>query len=95
VGQLLDTAHRSARDDYDISCREVEALVEAARSVPGTVGARLTGAGWGGCIVALVQEAAASEFGEAVPNEYRDRTGLSCSVFACRAGGAAGYLATL
>lgn len=92
VGRLLRQAHASARDDYEISCDELEVLVEAAQAVPGTVGARLTGAGWGGCIVALVHREAAKDFQTAVTRRYRERTGRDAHVFACRAGGGAGLV---
>ena len=92
VGHLLDEAHASARDDYDISCPELEALVEAARAIEGTAGARLTGAGWGGCIVALVHEDAVSDFEAQVSRRYRKITGREPTIFACRAGGGAGYV---
>jgi galactokinase len=89
VGRLLDQAHASARDDYDISCPELEALVQAARAVEGTAGARLTGAGWGGCVVALVCQEAVSDFETEVPRRYREQTGREPNIFACRAGGGA------
>jgi galactokinase len=89
VGRLLDEAHASARDDYDISCAELEVLVEAARAVAGVVGARLTGAGWGGCIVALVQASSVSAFEIEVARRYRARTGIDPTIFACTAGGGA------
>jgi galactokinase len=95
VGRLLDEAHASARDDYDISCAELEALVEAARGVAGTLGARLTGAGWGGCIVALVHRDAVEEFTAHVADRYRAATGRAATIFACRAGGGAGLVAVL
>jgi len=56
-GRLLGEAHASARDDYEISTPEIEALVRLANAAPGTVGARLTGAGWGGCIVPKMNNA--------------------------------------
>jgi galactokinase len=86
VGRLLNQAHASARDDYDISCPELEALVEAARAVEGTLGARLTGAGWGGCIVALVHQDAVPEFKTQVSHRYRQATGRTPHIFACSAG---------
>lgn len=92
VGRLLSEAHASARDDYDISCPELEALVEAARAVEGTIGARLTGAGWGGCIVALVRQEAVPDFEAEVPRRYREQTGREPTIFACRARGGAGFL---
>ena len=92
VGRLLNEAHASARDDYSISCPELEALVEAARAVEGTVGARLTGAGWGGCIVALVRQEAVADFEAQVSRRYREQTGRETTIFACRAGGGAGQI---
>ncbi len=90
LGRLMDEAHASARDDYDISVPEIEVLVEAARAHPGTLGARLTGAGWGGCIVALVERDAAPSFGEAVTEAYRRQTGGVARVFHCVPGPGAG-----
>jgi len=89
VGHLLNQAHASARDDYDVSCPELETLVEAARAVAGTVGARLTGAGWGGCIVALVRQEAVPDFEAQVSRRYREQSGRETSIFACSAGGGA------
>lgn len=92
LGRLLDQAHASARDDYEISCPELESLVQAAREVPGVVGARLTGAGWGGCIVALVPHGAISDFELYVSKCYHAKTGLTPAIFACRAGPGAGEI---
>jgi galactokinase len=64
-------------------------LVEAARAVEGTAGARLTGAGWGGCIVALVHQDAVSDFEARVSRRYREAIGREPRIFACRAGGGA------
>jgi len=88
AGRLLNQAHASACDDYDISCPELETLVEAARAVEGTLGARLTGAGWGGCIVALVHQDAVPEFETQVSRRYRQATGRPRHIFSCRAGAA-------
>jgi len=93
VGQLLNEAHASARDDYNISCPELEAMAEAARSVDGTAGARLTGAGWGGCVVALVHEDAVDAFQEQVAREYKARTGREPTIFASPASPGAGVVA--
>jgi galactokinase len=90
LGKLLDGAHASARDDYEISCPELEVLVGAAREVDGVAGARLTGAGWGGCIVALVHADAVPAFQAHVAERYRAETGLTPAVFDCRAGPGAG-----
>jgi galactokinase len=95
VGRLLDEAHTSARDDYEISCPELEVLVEAARAVEGTAGARLTGAGWGGCIVALVHQQAVAGFEAQVSRRYREATGREAAIFACSAGGGAELVFTV
>jgi galactokinase len=92
VGRLLDEAHASARDDYEVSCPELECLVAAAREVDGVAGARLTGAGWGGCIVALVHADAASAFEAHLGDCYRSRVGREAAIFACCAGPGAGLV---
>lgn len=89
-GRLMAEAHASARDDYEISTPEIEALVHLATSIPGTLGARLTGAGWGGCIVALVQQERAQAFGEALVPAYHRETGREAHVFVCRSAAGAG-----
>ena len=90
LGRLLNDAHASARDGYGVSCLELESLVRAAREVDGVLGARLTGAGWGGCIVALVPADSVLEFEDHVRARYQAETGRSAAVFACRAGPGAG-----
>lgn len=92
LGRLLNEAHISARDDYDISCPELETLVTAAREVDGVTGARLTGAGWGGCIIALVPTPAVPAFETHVSQRYHADTGLTPTIFACRAAPAAGLV---
>jgi galactokinase len=89
-GRLLNQAHASARDDYEISCPELESLVKTACEVDGVVGARLTGAGWGGCIVAIVKDQAVETFKAHVQSQYPARTGKSTSVFSCRSAPGAG-----
>ncbi len=56
AGAAMNESHRSLRDDYEVSCRELDALVETLRAVPGVCGARMTGGGFGGCVLALVAE---------------------------------------
>lgn len=94
AGALLNEAHASARDDYSVSCPELEAMVDAALSVEGTLGARLTGAGWGGCIVALVREDAVEAFGEKVAQKYQASTGREATIFDTPASGGAGLVGT-
>lgn len=90
LGRLLNQAHASARDDYEISCPELEVLVEAAREVEGVAGARLTGAGWGGCIVAMVHRDAAHNLKAHLKEQYEARTRRTTEVFTCRAAPGAG-----
>jgi galactokinase len=93
LGRLLDAAHASMRDDYAASCPEADRLAEIARAAPGCLGARLTGAGWGGCVVALVEADAAEAFCQQVAVGYRRATGLETAPFVCRSGEGAGLVA--
>jgi galactokinase len=95
LGQQMNLAHDSARDDYEVSCVELETLVAASRAVAGTVGARLTGAGWGGCIVALVGAAEAIPFEGLVADAYEAATGIRPDTFICCPGEGAGWVADL
>jgi galactokinase len=71
VGALMDASHRSLRDDFEVSSPALNQIVEIARRQPGCVGARMTGAGFGGCAVALVEADAAAAFTARVEAEYR------------------------
>jgi galactokinase len=90
LGRLLNEAHASARDDYEISCPELEVLVDAACEVDGVVGARLTGAGLGGCIVAVVHRDAVSDFEAYVSRQFQAQMGRETTIFACQSGPGAG-----
>ncbi|HEX6694556.1 MAG TPA: galactokinase [Longimicrobiales bacterium] len=85
LGDLLSQSHETLRDDYDVSTPEIDALVDIARAIPGVLGSRLTGAGFGGCTVSVVEEDAVDEFLERVPAEYRARTGREAQPHVCRA----------
>jgi galactokinase len=85
IGQLMNASHESLRDDYEVSCRELDILVEAARSVSGVAGARMTGAGFGGCTVNLVQRESLDRFHSTVTREYTAATGLTPDVFVVEA----------
>lgn len=89
-GQLMDDCHASLRDLYQVSCPELEAMAAIARGLPGCFGARLTGAGFGGCTVNLVDEEAAVTFAEALSSGYTQETGLRPEVYVCRAADGAG-----
>jgi galactokinase len=84
-GKLMNGSHKSLRDDYEVSSRELDVLVEIARRQPGVFGARMTGAGFGGCTVNLVERAAAEEFAKAVQEGYQQALGLHAEIYVCQA----------
>ena len=84
-GRLMDESHRSLRDDYEVSCAELDAMVEAAWEADGCIGARLTGAGFGGCAVALVAGDRLEAFIDEVSRAYEQRTGHVGHLYATRA----------
>jgi len=84
-GELMNASHVSLRDDYEVSCRELDTLVELAWRQPGTVGARMTGAGFGGCTVNLVRAGAAEAFARAVTQGYQQALGLKAEIYVCQA----------
>ncbi len=81
IGPILRAGHESLRDAYEVSSPELDALVEIAVAVPGVIGARMTGAGFGGCTINLVQPAAIDDLREAVMARYPARTGRTPTVF--------------
>jgi galactokinase len=84
LGRLMNESHESLRDDYEVSCPELDEMVAAARAQEGLLGARLTGAGFGGCTVNLVRSDCLEGFAAAVSRDYRARTGLAPSTIVCR-----------
>ncbi|MCG3142634.1 MAG: Galactokinase [Anaerolineae bacterium] len=92
LGALLNESQTSLRDDYEASSPELDVMVELARRQPGCYGSRLTGAGWGGATVNLVQTAAANRFVAAVTRAYRAATGIEPWVAPVRAAPGAGWL---
>jgi galactokinase len=84
-GELMNASHESLRDDYEVSSQELDTLVELARKQPGVLGARMTGAGFGGCTVNLVRADAAESFAQAVANGYKETLGLKAEVYICQA----------
>ena len=84
VGRLMNESHESLKNDYQVSSAELDALVEAQRAIPGVVGARLTGAGFGGCTVSLVRADAITEFCESVSGSYGDAFGRTPKIFVSR-----------
>ena len=85
-GRLMGESHASLRDDYEVSCREIDALVEIAAGLPGVFGTRMTGGGFGGCTISLVDAGAVGSFTQSVTDAYRKATGLTPDIFTCSAG---------
>jgi galactokinase len=85
-GRLMVESHASLRDDYEVSCAELDAMVTIARECDGVYGARMTGGGFGGCAIALVDEAAAAAVRREVAARYERETGLCPDVWICAAG---------
>jgi galactokinase len=84
-GQLMNASHESLRDDYEVSSKELDVLVELAWRQPDVLGARMTGAGFGGCTVNLVRQEAAEAFAEAVRRGYQDALSLKAEIYICKA----------
>jgi len=84
AGALMNDSHVSLRDDYEVSCAELDALVEAAWAAPGVYGSRMTGAGFGGCTVSLVADEAAEAFSQSVQATYEAKTGLMPQIYVSR-----------
>jgi galactokinase len=84
-GLLMNASHDSARDLYEVSCPELEAMVEVSRSAPGSICGRMAGAGFGGCTVSLVREAYVEQFVETVKAGYERKTGVVPALYVCTA----------
>ena len=80
-GRLMNESHDSLQGDFEVSCAELDLVVSIARSTPGVYGARMTGAGFGGCAVALVDAGAVDELARRIAAEYPGRTGLEPDVY--------------
>ncbi len=85
MGQLLAEGHASCRDLFENSTPEIDLLVAEAVTLPGCIGAKMTGGGWGGCTVNLVFADAVAEFGRELTARYKVKTGHDAHVYACRA----------
>lgn len=92
LGRLMRGSHASLRDDFEVTNAALNTIVTIADAQPGCFGARMTGAGFGGCAVALVREDAAEAFSEAVTAAYASETGLSPAIYVTKATDGAGLL---
>ncbi|HKP13374.1 MAG TPA: galactokinase, partial [Blastocatellia bacterium] len=84
-GKLMRQSHLSLRDDYEVSCEELDVMVETAAKLPGCYGARMTGGGFGGCTVNLVEAAAVADFTEALARGYEQAAGRAPQIYVCAA----------
>jgi galactokinase len=91
-GELMYAGHRSLRDLYHVSTPELDALVEIAANIPGCIGARLTGAGFGGCTINLVVQEHAEAFIQEIKSVYWQSTGKDTAVYLCQASQGAGLI---
>ncbi len=80
-GELMNGSHDSLRDDYEVTGNELDTLVEEARKIPGVIGSRMTGAGFGGCTVSLVEAGQIDNFIEEVGKNYKAKTGLQADFY--------------
>ena len=80
-GKLMNASHVSLRDDYAVSCDEIDVLVEEAWKIDGVVGSRITGGGFGGCTVSIVKNEAVEEFKEKLGKAYKERVGKEASFY--------------
>jgi galactokinase len=85
MGKLMRESHESLRDLYEVSCRELDAMVDAAQGLPGFIGGRMTGGGFGGCTVNLVREENATDFASQIAQRYRQATGITPQIYPCHA----------
>jgi galactokinase len=84
-GHLMRESHRSLRDDYEVSCRELDIMVELAEKIEGVYGARMTGGGFGGCTINIVEDASVEEFRRKVAYGYEQATDLKPEIYICAA----------
>ncbi len=91
LGDLLRASHQSLRDDFEVSCNELDIMVEVAEGIDGYYGGRLVGGGFGGCTISLVDEAKAQSFCGELQRRYKEATGLDAGIHAVRPGRGAGF----
>ncbi|MDR2756434.1 MAG: galactokinase, partial [Planctomycetaceae bacterium] len=83
-GKLMYESHTSMRDDFEITCTEIDLLVEIAQSTDGVIGSRMTGGGFGGCTVSLVESSKVDQISKTITEQYRTKTNIEPVVFATR-----------
>ncbi len=85
-GELMNASHVSLRDDYEVSCEEIDVLVEEAWKIDGVIGSRITGGGFGGCTVSIVRDEAVDAFKEKVGAAYQERVGKTADFYVVEIG---------
>lgn len=85
-GELMNASHVSLRDDYEVSCDEIDVLVDLAWSVEGVIGSRITGGGFGGCTVSIVKNDAVDTFIKTVGDGYKEKTGNEAEFYVVEIG---------
>lgn len=86
VGACMAESHLSMKNDYEISCRELDIMVELAQKIPGLVGARMTGGGFGGCTINLVDNDSVEQFRKEIRAAYREATAIDADIYVSTAG---------
>ena len=89
-GKLMYESHRSLRDDYEVSCRELDLLVELTTASTSVYGSRMTGGGFGGCTITLIESDAAENFQSRIATLYKEQTGITPDIYVCSATEGAG-----
>ena len=80
-GEMMVNSHQSLKHDYEVSCTELDILVDTAMGIEGVAGARMTGAGFGGCTINLVKRDALDNFTGIMEKEYRQKTGIKPDIY--------------
>lgn len=85
-GELMNQSHISLRDDYEVSCEEIDILVDLAWNIPGVIGSRITGGGFGGCTVSIVKDEAIDTFIETIGQAYAEKVGHEAEFYTVKVG---------
>ena len=88
----MHDSHVSLRDDFEVSCKELDILAEEAWKLPYVLGSRMTGGGFGGCTVSIVENDHVDEFKEVISKIYKEKTGLTCEFYISDAADGAGRI---
>jgi len=90
MGRLLVESHRSLQHDYEVSCAELDFLVDTALDIEGVYGSRMTGGGFGGCTVTMLETGAVARFRDAISRAYEKQFRITPQIYACKPSAGAG-----